>query len=51
MIRWMSIDPATTSGVALWLGDKLLDSLVVKPRGSKGAWYFDAMVCKDRRTA
>jgi len=41
---WLSIDPATTSGVAVWCDSTLQHTFVVKPRGAKGAWYCGATV-------
>jgi len=46
---WASIDPAKgKSGVARWMGDVLLSTLVVKPRGNKGRFYCGADVCSNR---
>jgi len=38
-MKWISIDPATTSGVANWDNDTLVNTVVVKPRGTSGKWY------------
>ena len=50
-MMWLSIDPATTSGVAVWCDSTLQHTFVVKPRGAKGAWYCGATVCNSRLQA
>lgn len=51
-MMWISIDPSKAStGVALWDGIELKDSLVIKPRGTKGAYYFENDVVDCRAIA
>ena len=39
MSKWISIDPATKSGVATWIDGILMRTDVVKARGKSGLWY------------
>lgn len=49
---WLSIDPSKSgTGVAVWSGTKLTRSFVIKPRGNKGAYYFDNEVVECRAIA
>jgi len=50
-MKWISIDPANTSGVAQWQDDTLESTVVVKPRGSKGRWYCGTTVVASRLLA
>lgn len=38
-MKWVSIDPANSAGVAFWDDDKLHSTCIIKARGGKGAYY------------
>lgn len=48
---WISIDPASVMGVAVWNGDKLFTSYVVRKYGAKGRWKFGNDIVPSRREA
>ena len=49
---WLSIDPSKAgTGVAKWDGTELKRSLVIKPRGTKGAYYFGDEIVVSRGEA
>ncbi len=51
-MNWMSIDPAKGKmGVARWCGATLCETLIIKARGNKGAFYCGTTVCPSRRAA
>jgi hypothetical protein len=39
-MKWLSIDPAGTSGYAVWQGDQLLTTGIVKKKGAHGKHYL-----------
>ena len=47
--NWLSIDPSKAgTGVAVWEGRELQHSFVIKPRGTKGKYYFDGFILDSR---
>lgn len=37
-MNWCSIDPANRAGIAFWVNDNLVGTIVVRKMGSKGKW-------------
>ena len=49
---WLSIDPSKAgTGIAVWDGTDLVRTLVIKPRGKKGRYYFGTEVVSSRKEA
>ena len=52
MKHWISVDPSKiVSGVAYWTGDNLNGTGIVKPRGTKGAFYVGSFIHDSRYAA
>ena len=50
-MNWTSIDIGTLMGVTHWKGQARVETLLVKPRGNKGAYYYGDKVVRSKCSA
>ena len=50
-MNWTSIDIGNLMGVTHWEGQSRLQTLLVKPRGNKGAYYYGDKVVRSKCSA